>query len=324
MKKTILACFMGCLLLLPCLTGCGKKADAGGYRIYTTNAERGRLQTENYSTQSVRTDDILQEIMDRMKTPTASLENYSILPEGVEIQGCELTDGQLTVTFNDAYLSLSKADEMLLRAGTVLTMTQIPDVRTVVFHIESDVLRDFAGEPVGAMTGSMFLNTQVGKNSYQYASLALYFSNSKGDRIVRETRNVHYSSNTTLEKVVMEQLLRGPMSEQLNPIMPEGVTVLDISVEDNTCTLNVSKEFLDVRGDDSMSPEVGIYAVVDTLCDVLRVERVQFQVEGQSNVLYKEKLSLSGPFHRNSELIEVQENLQDPSAGSDGQTTIGL
>lgn len=308
------------VLLTVALTGCEKTEDAGGYRIYVTNAERSRLQTETFSSTGVPADDVVEEMLNRIRTPLMSAENYSVIPENVEVTDYSLTDGQLTMTFSDDYRKLGRADEILLRAGVVLTMVQLTDVRTVVFHIGDDVLRDPAGEPVGAMTGSMFITSQVGKNSYQYASLALYFANQSGDRIVRETRNIHYSSNTTLEKVVMEQLIEGPRNAQLNPILPEGVTVLDITVEDRVCTLNLSKEFLDVRSDETLTPEAAIYAIVDTLCDVLRVERVQFQVEGQSNVLYKKKLSLDGPFHRNSDLIEVQ----DTQTEGGSQAAVGL
>lgn len=313
--------FCGLLLFLLCLTGCARPKDTGGYRIYTTNLEHTRLQTETYPAQGAGTE-FLGELLERVKSPAAGTANYSIFPEGVEITAQDLTDGQLTLTFNEAYLQLSGQEEMLLRAGLVLTMVQMADVRTVVFHIGNDVLRDASGEPVGAMTGSMFLNNLIGENSYQYASLALYFSNSAGNRIVRETRNIHYSANTTLEKAVMEQLIKGPMNSGLLPILPENVSVLGITVKDNVCTLNLSKEFLDVRGDDTILPEVTVYGIVDTLCDVLRVERVQFQVEGQSNVLYKKTLSLDGPFHRNSELIEVQEEKETAETG--GQAAVGL
>lgn len=44
-------------------------------------------------------------------------------------------------------------------------------------------------------------------NSSQKATLKLYFSNKAGTRLVPETREVHYSSNISLEKLVMEQLI---------------------------------------------------------------------------------------------------------------------
>ncbi len=318
MRKWINSFLAGLLMIL--LTGCaGSQTETPGYRIYTTNADRTKLQTESINSQASDSEELLAELFEHLQAPSSNGEDYSIIPEGVEITDFSLSDGQLTVIFNDVYRQMSNTSEIILRAGVVLTASQLSEVRTVVFHIGNEVLKDSTGEPVGAMTGTMFLNDKIGMNSYQYTSLALYFANSSGDHIVRETRNVHYSSNTTLERVVMEQLLSGPRGEGLLPILPEDVSVLSISVKDEVCTVNLSKEFLGVRDEKSLLPEVTIYGMVNSLCDVLNVERVQFQVEGQSNVLYKEKLSLSGPFHRNSEIIEIQDNT---STGA--QPTVGL
>lgn len=320
MKKIV--CGFLAVLLMICMAGCSKRGnDSSQYQVYVTDSGHTRLLAEGFSTQTADTVEILGELLEKLKSPSVSGEHYSILPEEVAIENYTLTDGQLTVIFNDAYLNMDNASEIILRAGLVMTVTQLKDVRTVVFHIGNEVLRDFSGEPVGAMTGSMFITSQVGTNSYKYASLSLYFGNSTGNKIVREVRNVHYSNNTTLERVVMEQLLKGPMNTQLLAVLPENVRVISISVEDNLCTLNLSKEFLDVRGDDKLLPEVTIYSIVNSLCDMLNVERVQFQVEGQSNVLYKETLSLNGPFHRNSDLIETAESTE---AQQDAKPSIGL
>ncbi|EET60221.1 hypothetical protein BRYFOR_07781 [Marvinbryantia formatexigens DSM 14469] len=319
--KRIFCSFLAVLLLIG-MAGCAKKGtDSSGYQIYYTNMEKTRLATESYHAQAADTGELIPELLDKMASPSAPAEHASVLASGVEITGNSLSDGQLTVTFNEEYQNLDPAAEILLRAAVVMTMTQMQEVRTVVFHIGNDVLRDISGEPVGAMTASMFLNAQVGTNSYRYASLSLYFSNKEGNKLVREVRNVHYSSNTTLERVVMEQLLKGPMNSQLLPVLPEDVSVISITVEDNLCTLNLSKEFLSVRDDDNLQPEVTIYSIVNSLCDMLGVERVQFQVEGQTNVLYKESLNLTGPFHRNSALIETAESTE---AEQDAKPSIGL
>lgn len=320
MKKIF--CSILAVLLLIGMAGCAKKGtDSSGYQIYYTNIERTKLVEESYHAQSGETDGVIAELLVKLASPSMSAEHTSALVSDVEITGSSLSDGQLTVTFSDAYQNLDNASEILLRAAVVMTMAQVKDVRTVVFHIGNDVLRDISGEPVGAMTAGMFINAQVGINSYRYASLALYFSNKDGSKLVREVRNVHYSSNTTLERVVMEQLLKGPMSAQLLPVLPEDVRVISVAVEDNLCTLNLSKEFLNVRGDEKLLPEVTIYSIVNSLCDVLGVERVQFQVEGQTNVLYKESLNLTGPFHRNSDLIETTESTE---AEQDAKPSIGL
>ena len=66
------------LLLFLCLTGCaGLQTETPGYRIYATNAEHTRLQTEILSTQSIQVDDILDEMFARLITPASSSRSYS-------------------------------------------------------------------------------------------------------------------------------------------------------------------------------------------------------------------------------------------------------
>lgn len=297
------------LLLCGLLCGCSKNTvEKTGYQVYYTNAGRTNLLTETYSTKEKDQILLLGELLERLaKTPSTS-EYYSLIPETVEIIDYTIVDSQATITFNEAYRQVENVSEILLRAGVVETVSQIPGVNTVVFHIGDQVLTNSTGDPVGAMTSSMFINNPVGINSYQYASLTLYFSNDSGDKIVKEMRNVHYSSNTTLEKVLMEQLIKGPMNKQLKAVLPDNLQVLSVQTEKKTATINLSKQFLDL-GNLDVEPEVTIYAIVNSFCDVLNVDKIQFKVEAETDIMFGEKLSLNGPFHRNSEIIESPDGM---------------
>lgn len=315
--------FLAVFLLLGLLSGCGREAQSGGYQIYYTDAEAAKFLTETYVPQKTSTMEVVWELLTKMKNPASATEQrYSLLPSEVEIQNAELTEEQLTVTFNAAYSRMDSAREVLLRAGLVKTVTQLDEVKRVVFHIGEEVLRDSAGDPVGAMTASMFITSPVGVNSYQFAQLALYFSTPSGDRIQREMRNVHYASNSSLEKIVMEQLLKGPMTGSALAVFPENVRVLGIYVDGKACTLNLSTEFLEeVPG---VEPKVTVYAIVNSLCDVLGVETVQFQVDGSSDIQYRDQLSLAGPFHRNSELIATDSGSVEETTETVAEPDVGL
>ena len=58
-----------------------------------------------------------------------------------------------------------------------------------------------------------------------------------------------------------------------------------------------------------LSAEVQIYAIVNTLCDVLPIDKVQFQIEGSSDVMFRGELSFEGPFHRRSDIISVKNKM---------------
>ncbi len=292
-------------------TGCATKTvDNSGYQIYYTNNNRNMLLSANYVITKEDPLDIVKEIWEKMRDPGNASEQYSLIPSKLEVLKWDLTDGQLTVTFNSEYINMENLSEVMLRAAFVESVTQLPEIKTVVFHIGNDVLRNSKNEPIGAMTRSNFINNPVGINSYQHASLTLYFASNDGNSMVREMRDLHYSTNITLPKVVMEQLLKGPMTKNLRNVFTDDVKVLDVYVNDKSCIVNLNKAFLKAGEDLSMKPEVVIYSIVNTLCDVLEIERVQFQIDGDSNVYYAGELSFSGPFHRNSSLITTSDKLK--------------
>ena len=47
-------------------------------------------------------------------------------------------------------------------------------------------------------------------NDYKYISMDLYFSDETGEKLKSENRALYYSSNVPLERVVVEQLIKGP------------------------------------------------------------------------------------------------------------------
>ena len=100
------------------------------------------------------------------------------------------------------------------------------------------MLRDHDGEPTEEQSRpAATLSTIRRWHRFLPAAallLVLYFSSLSGDKIVKEMRNVHYSTNTTLEKVILEQLAAGPMNSKLSGVLSEEVRVLDVKVSEKT------------------------------------------------------------------------------------------
>ncbi len=101
---------------------------------------------------------------------------------------------------------MKPTEEILTRAAIAKTLLQLSQY--VTFTVDGKPLVDASGANVGAMNLDSFVeNPGEQINSSQKATLKLYFSNKAGTRLVPETREVHYSSNISLEKLVMEQLI---------------------------------------------------------------------------------------------------------------------
>lgn len=309
MKKWIGILVLG--LLLAGLCACTKEpGESEGFVVYYTNETRDQLTEQEYVPKSQGGEELIRELLNSMKNPEA-LMVQSAIPKAVEVSTLQLQEGHLHLDFNSSYREMDNVEEVLLRAAVVQTLLQVPEVEDIRFTVEGKALYDISGMEIGAMDENTFIDTKgEGINSYQYASLALYFSDASGEKLVKEMRNVHYSSNNSLEKVVVEQLLSGPANSELSPILFGGTKILSVSIEGNTCILNFDKAFNQAPVNSTATPETSIYGLVNSICDACDVSRVEIQINGSDEAVYREEIGLDQKFKRKSELIEAVEETE--------------
>ena len=80
---------------------------------------------------------------------------------------------------------------------------------------------------------------------------------------------------------VMEALVEGPVSETLQPILPEGFSVLSARMEGNTCYLNLPQTSVDLMPQDAAAQRQMVTGMVRSLCSIRDVRQVQILVEGE-------------------------------------------
>ena len=304
------------LLLILCLCGCGKTEsgqstqDNKTYTIYYTNLAGTKLEEKEYVPVSDRFDGILTELLEQFQNaPSAELS--SAMPLGVEINGYTMGVDNLQVDFNAAYLGISNVQEVLLRAGLVKTLLQLPGVLRVTFTVDGQPLTDSEGKEVPAMNEDTFVDSQGnGINSYHSVTLNLYFSNAAGDKVVKEMRNVFYSSNLIMEKVIVEQIIRGPVNERLLAVTDPSVTIRSVKISRGICVIDLDEKF-NTAPNSGVEPETALYAFVNAICDACDVRGVQFRINGESEVRFRGQVSLDQVFERDPDTIEAS-GLSEP------------
>ena len=141
------------------------------------------------------------------------------------------------------------------------------------------------------MTSDTFAQyTGKDKESYRYDTFTLYFMDKNGKNLVKETRNVYYRRSLPKERVVLEQLAKGPMEEGHYATIPDSSLVLSVITADRICYINMNSTFRDE------TPEVGgnisIYSVVNSIIDSCDVDRVQISIEGSTEGNFQDSLPL--------------------------------
>ena len=298
-KRKITALVMALVLGAVAFSGCGKKETESKYKIYYINEEQGEVLAECFVPSEETTQTMLEEMTEKLNKKNA--EGHTLLPENIEIQSCVDDDGMIRVDFNQEYHDLNPVDEVLLRASIVKDYVQIPNIYLVTITAEGTPIVDSQGQEIGAMSLDSFLeNTGKEIMAYQYKELNLYFTNEEGNQLVPEARQVYYNGNTPIEKVIVEQLLRGPGESGHYATLPSDTRIVGVSVADGIAYVNLGKQFVDEAL--PVDAQIPIYSIVNSLIDAGNVSQVQISINGDTSLLFKDKVDMNQLFQVNHEL----------------------
>ena len=298
-KRKITALVMALVLGAVAFSGCGKKETESKYKIYYINEEQGEVLAESFVPSEETTQTMLEEMTEKLNKKNA--EGHTLLPENIEIQSCVDDDGMIRVDFNQEYHDLNPVDEVLLRASIVKDYVQIPNIYLVTITAEGTPIVDSKGQEIGAMSLDSFLeNTGKEIMAYQYKELNLYFTNEEGNQLVPEARQVYYHGNTPIEKVIVEQLLRGPGESGHYATLPSDTRIVGVSVADGIAYVNLGKQFVDEAL--PVDAQIPIYSIVNSLIDAGNVSQVQISINGDTSLLFKDKVDMNQLFQVNHEL----------------------
>ena len=232
------------------------------------------------------------------------MDYETLLGKEISVEGHTLDNGLLTLDFGESYHNLKGTREILVRASIVRTLTQIPDVERMAFTVRGEQLTDAAGAAVGVMAADTFIENAGNEiNAYEKVDLKLYFANETGDSLVEENRrNVVYNSNISLEKLVVEKLVEGPTTEGAYPTVNPTTKIVSVNVKDGTCYVDLNNDFLSQPY--NVASDVTIYSITNSLVELSNVNRVQISVNGESNISYRENMSLNNVFERNLDILD--------------------
>lgn len=297
------------LLTVFCLCGCGlsteqkASADSGKIKAYYLDADALGLQSTEYTPKSTTASDEVHELLTKLSEVPENTSWITLLPADVTINSVNIDNSVLSLDFSSSYTSMEKSREVLARAGIVRTMITVTGIKYVTFTVEGDDLTASDGSKIGLMNADTFIeNTGRQINSYQHTNINLYFANAAGDKLVKESRSIYYSSNKTLEWAIMERLVSGPKVTGNNPTMPSETQILGVSTQDGVCYVNLSKEF--VSGALSIDENLPIYSIVNSLTDNCHVQQVQIAIEGVTAMTFRDHMSLDKLYKKNTDLVE--------------------
>lgn len=300
--RRLLAVLAALILLTGC-SGNGETEAPSEYFMYYLSLEANKVVENAYEPEASSGDEMIQEFVDRLNETPEGEDYQRLMPKDVKIDSYSLEDSTLILTIGGGYEQMERPREVLVRVGLVRAFTQISGVDRVQIVTENGELKDSAGNVIGAMTRESFVENAGSEiNNYQYTTLTLYFANETGDKLVPETRSVYYSTSVPLERVVVEQLVKGPAEEGHYAVLPSDTNILSVTTSENIAYVNFDNTFM--NGTMSVVQEIPIYALVNSITTNCPVQRVQFSIDGESDVTFRESMKLNQFYERDLSYLE--------------------
>lgn len=297
--------YLAGFLLILLMAGCRSKDEEykKGPFLFYINGEGTGLVREEYVMEGEDPEKAVQTMLDKLSEPPESVDIKSAFPNGVEAVGFALDENRLHLYMNEKYSETDEVEEVLLRAALVQSLTQIPGVEMVDIYVGEEPLTAKNGQLIGYMGKDSFVrNTGTALKSLQKATLTLFFADKSGEKLVSEKVDVRFFGNVSMEKRIVEQLIKGPQTNDLKPVLSPDTKILSVSVKDGICYVNFDEKFLTHSYE--AKPEIVIHGIVDSIISNCSVSRVQIAVEGESAVKFQGSISLAEPFDRSIELVE--------------------
>ena len=304
------------LMTITGLAGCGGKKQEktpeepqeGTYKIYYLNSSMTRLAPQEYETDTRDQEALVVELMDQFLNVPNDVDSQVALSDKVGYLGYRQEERVLFLYFDGGYgskINMNATREILCRAALAKTMTQIDGIDYISIYVADQPLLDSYGNPVGVMTDSDFIEGISDINSYEKSQLRLFFADETGGRLVEESREVVHSINTSLERLIVEELIKGPGTQGHYPTLPGDTKLLNVSLNENICYINFDSTFLNNTLE--VKEYIPIYSIVNSLSEISTVSKVQITVNGSQEVMFRDAISLNTQFERNLEIGVEQE-----------------
>lgn len=299
-----------CLIIIMSVmfTGCSNEEPEGmPVEISYISKNETRLETEIHYINGKSTKEQIVEILRLLCSVPDNKELRATLISGTNVINYSYEGEQVTVSLGDKYLSLPKTTEILTRAAIVRSLTAIPEVKYVMITVNGKPIVDSNGTELGSMTADMFVDDTVTNPETGVSNrvkLKLYFANETGDGLIAINREFTHNvdmSNVPMEKIVLEQLIAGPVNSLSYPSINPDTKIQSVTIQDGVCYISFDNSFLTPVN--NVNTDVTIYSIVNSLAELSNINKVQISIDGKMDVKFRDKYELTTIFERDLSIV---------------------
>lgn len=201
----------------------------------------------------------------------------SPFPDGLMIRGIELDDAGIAhVIFSDAYAALDGMSKTLADSCTLCTLAQFPEINGVAIQGGGEDAQE------GPVLRREDIITGIESLRLQEHEITFYFPSSSMDSLVAVNKNIVISEADSLTKTILEHLILGYRFDTgFRRHISQYTQCFSAQVRSRTCYVDLSADFLELNLCSDEGISLTVYSIVDTLCLLDTIDRVQFTIDGE-------------------------------------------
>lgn len=250
-----------------------------------------------YKDQINKYENTLKELI---KGPSDTNKFETSISKDVKVLGVEADKENLTVNLSKEFNVFSGSlHEAAAVASVVDTLLQFPELLKVRILIEGQELIAPSGEPYGYLEFIDFNTKDMVEKE-----ITLYFADSQAMYLVPEKRTLFINKDTPendFYRLVLEELIKGPVSENLYRTIPEEVKVEYVELDGDLLKVDFSEEMHSKHWGGAAGEAMTVNSIVNTMTEFETINRVLPTVDG--GALSIEHMVVEEPLTRNESII---------------------
>ena len=270
-------------LLCACAAQHAQEMDENGYELYFLSDPNSAGGGDAIRTQEKRltldgameTEDCVRALMEALLAGPDEPSLSSPIPEGTALKSLKVSGRRAQIDLSAQYARLTGIDLSLADYCITLTLTQLPDVARVRITV--------AGRELDYRSRQVFLARDIltvpKEDVVGTVDTSLYFVNGDG-ALTAEARTLNLYEGDTQVSAVVRALENGPETKGLSGVLPEGVKVRKVWLEEEICYVSLSSALLEGQPEPETLSQA-VLALEQSLLSLESVEEVRFLVDGE-------------------------------------------
>lgn len=273
--------------------------EATALDLYFINENETSIVAEKRELKHER-NGLIESVLLALEAGPAEKKNTRVLQKGTTWKTAR--DGtNLLVDFSQEFLTEEPSHNLLAIYAVVKSLCQADGVSAVKVTVEGGDIIAPDNSKIDYLTDKD-INLENDTAQSEIRTVKLYFAGKDGN-LNAEIRSVKLADAASLEKYIVTELIKGPESDSLAPVLSADTQVLSAELADGTAYINFSKSFIDKNSGTPEKELNAVYSIVNSVSELASVNDVQILIDGKK-VYGFNNVDISTPLHYNNSLTE--------------------